>query len=129
MMTWAKGREGTHEAVSNADRRGKPLRTVICMETGLVRNDPVPDDVELAQFYAQEYRIAYKGAAKPRRRQVLRNFRRAATYVRTFRDVLDGATRILDVGRRFRRVRLPDDAARQDSHGNRTQYRICRLLS
>jgi 2-polyprenyl-3-methyl-5-hydroxy-6-metoxy-1,4-benzoquinol methylase len=98
MLTWALGREGTHEAVSDTDRRGNPLRTVICMETGLVRNDPVPDDAELATFYAEEYRNAYKGASKPRRRQALRNFRRTANYIRTFRDVLDPATRVLDVG-------------------------------
>ena len=98
MPTWALGREGTHEAVSDTDRRGTPLRTVICMETGLVRNDPVPDDAELATFYAEEYRNAYKGASRPRRRQILRNFRRAANYIRTFRDVLDPAARVLDVG-------------------------------
>lgn len=98
MPTWALGREGTHEAVSDTDRRGTPLRTVICMETGLVRNDPVPDDAELATFYAEEYRNAYKGASRPRRRQILRNFRRAANYVRAFRDVLDPAARVLDVG-------------------------------
>ena len=97
-MTWALGRDGTHEVISVADRRGKPLRTVICMETGIVRNDPVPDDAELEQFYGQHYRIAYKGAAKPRRRQIVRNFRRAARYVRTYRDVLDETTRVLDVG-------------------------------
>ena len=97
-MTWALGREGTHDVVSETDRHGKPLRTIICMETGLVRNDPVPNDEELARFYADDYRIAYKGAAKPRRRQVVRNFRRVATYVRMFRDVLDPATQVLDVG-------------------------------
>lgn len=68
------------------------------METGLVRNDPVPSDEELAKFYAEDYRIAYKGAAKPSRRQVVRNFRRAAGYVRTFRDVLEPAAQVLDVG-------------------------------
>ena len=97
-MSWALGREGTHELVSETDRHGRPLRTLICMETGLVRNDPVPSDEELTQFYADDYRVAYKGAAKPRRRQVLRNFRRAAEYVRTFRDVLDPAIHVLDVG-------------------------------
>ena len=97
-MTWVLGREGTHEVVSETDRHGKPLRTLICMETGLVRNDPVPNDEELARFYADDYRIAYKGAAKPRRRQVVRNFRRVTTYVRMFRDVLDPATQVLDVG-------------------------------
>ena len=97
-MSWALGRDGTHELVSKTDRRGKPLRTVICMETGLVRNDPVPSDEELAQFYSEDYRIAYKGTAKPRRRQILRNFRRVAGYVRTHGDVLEEPVRVLDVG-------------------------------
>ena len=97
-MSWALGREGTHELVSETDRHGKPLRTLICMETGLVRNDPVPSDEELTRFYASDYRVAYKGAAKPRRRQILRNFRRAAGFVNRFRDVLDPATHVLDVG-------------------------------
>ena len=95
---WTLGREGTHEVVSEADRRGRPLRTVICMKTGLVRNDPIPDDATLARFYAEEYRVAYKGSAKPRRRQILRNFRRAAIHVQAFRDVLDGVDRVLDIG-------------------------------
>lgn len=97
-MSWALGREGTHELISETDRHGKPLRTVICMETGLVRNDPVPDDAELERFYAEDYRIAYKGAVKPRRRQILRNFRRSAAFVRSFRDVFESATHVLDVG-------------------------------
>ena len=97
-MSWALGRDGTHELVSQTDRRGKPLRTVICMETGLVRNDPVPSDEELMQFYSEDYRIVYKGTAKPRRRQILRNFRRVAGYVRTNGDVLAATSRVLDVG-------------------------------
>ena len=68
------------------------------METGLVRSDPVPNDAELAQFYSADYRIAYKGAAKPRRRQTLRNFRRVAVHLRTYGDVLDAPTHVLDVG-------------------------------
>ena len=47
--------------VSERDRHGNPLRTVLCAETGLVRNDPVPGDEELAKFYSEEYRTAYKG--------------------------------------------------------------------
>ena len=97
-MSWVLGRDGTHELVSETDRRGKPLRTVICMETGLVRHDPVPNDAELAQFYSADYRITYKGAAKPRRRQILRNFRRVSAHLRTHGDVLDAPTNVLDVG-------------------------------
>ena len=95
---WPLDSTGRYEVVSKTDRRGRPLRTVICLDTGLVRNDPVPDDAELAQFYADDYRIRYKGARKPRRRQILRNFRRAAVHVRTYRDLLEPSRRVLDVG-------------------------------
>lgn len=95
---WARGRAGQLEVVSETDRHGKPLRTVIDMDTGLVRNDPIPGDQELAKFYAEDYRTAYKGAAKPRRRQILRNFRRVANHVRAFRDVLQPTAQMLDVG-------------------------------
>lgn len=97
-MTWSLGRDGMHETVSDTDRRGRPLRTVICMDTGLVRNDPVPGDAELARFYGDEYRIAYKGRAKPRRRQILRNFRRTANHVQRNLDMLKPATRVLEIG-------------------------------
>ena len=98
MKNWAEGRDGTHEVVSETDRHGEPLRTVICMETGLVRNDPIPGDEELAKFYSEDYRTSYKGAAKPRKRQIIRNFRRVAGHIRQFRDVLDPAKKVLDVG-------------------------------
>ncbi|MEM9010416.1 MAG: class I SAM-dependent methyltransferase [Pseudomonadota bacterium] len=95
---WALGRPEDLEIVSETDRHGRPLRTVIDMGTGLVRNDPIPGDDELARFYAEEYRTAYKGAARPRRRQIVRNFRRAAAHIAAFRDVIDPAMRVLDVG-------------------------------
>ena len=128
-MTWALGREGTHDVVSETDRHGKPLRTLICMETGLVRNDPVPSDEELARFYADDYRIAYKGAAKPRRRQVVRNFRRVATYVRMFRDVLDPATQVLDVGAGSGEFAYLMTRLGKTVKGNRTQFSLRRVLS
>jgi SAM-dependent methyltransferase len=68
------------------------------METGLVRNDPIPGDEELAKFYAEDYRTSYKGAETPRRRQILRNFRRVADHLRRFRDVLEPVGKVLDVG-------------------------------
>lgn len=95
---WAAGRPENLEVVSETDRHGKPLRTVINMETGLVRNDPIPDDETLAKFYSEDYRTSYKGAEKPRRRQILRNFRRVAAHVSQFRDVLEPAQTVLDVG-------------------------------
>ena len=90
--------KGAVEVVSTTDRYGNPLRTVLCTETGLVRNDPVPGDEELAKFYSEEYRLAYKGAWRPRRRRVLRQFRWMVDHVRRFHDVFEPAERVLDIG-------------------------------
>lgn len=98
MYDWAEGDPSNFEVVSEKDRHGKPLRTVINMTTGLVRNDPIPNDAELAKFYSEDYRTSYKGSEKPRRRQILRNFRRVAAHVREFRDVLEAPKKVLDVG-------------------------------
>ena len=95
---WAAGQAGRLDVVSETDRHGKPLRTVIDMDTGLVRNDPIPGDAELAKFYSEDYRTSYKGAAKPRGRQILRNFRRVAAHIEQFVDVLEPAKAVLDVG-------------------------------
>ena len=98
MINWAHGRDEAQVEVSSKDRHGNPLRTVISMDTGLVRNDPIPSDEELAKFYTEDYRTSYKGAAKPRPRQILRNFRRVAEHVGAFGDVLGPAQTVLDVG-------------------------------
>ena len=95
---WMLGDPDALQVVSRTDRHGKPLDTVICMQTGIVRNDPVPGDEELARFYSEDYRTSYKGASKPRARQILRNFRRVAAHVAAFGDVLGPAHKVLDVG-------------------------------
>ncbi len=97
-MSWLRGEPANLELVSQSDRHGKPLNTVVDKTTGLVRNDPIPSDEELERFYQDAYRVEYKGAALPRKRQALRNFRRAAEFIRTNRDIVLKAQRILDIG-------------------------------
>lgn len=89
-----------HDAreVSAKDRHGDPLVTVLCSACGHVYNDPVPSAAELVEFYGSRYRVAYKGAAKPRGRQIARNFARTEQYWRDHADVLRARTRMLDVG-------------------------------
>lgn len=84
--------------VSQFDRHGKPLNTVCCTGCGVVTNDPIPDMETLAQFYAQHYRKEYKGASKPRKRQVWRNFGRTARHFRAFSDIYDGVHNCIDIG-------------------------------
>lgn len=84
--------------VSERDRHGKPLKTVICLDCGTVANDPIPTDEELAQFYRTDYRTEYKGVAEPRMRQVWRNFGRTAKHIGAFRDFYRDRKRCLDMG-------------------------------
>ena len=49
-MSWLRGEPANLELVSQSDRHGKPLNTVVDKTTGLVRNDPIPSDEELERF-------------------------------------------------------------------------------
>ena len=86
------------ENVSTRDRRRRPLTSVLCMECGLVYHSPIPTDAELEAFYRDAYRLEYKGAAVPSRRQIVRNF----TYVQAFFErnaaLFANARTCLDVG-------------------------------
>ena len=46
--------------VAETDRFGIPLRTVLGLETGLMRSDPYYSEAYLAQFYNQRYRDLYR---------------------------------------------------------------------
>ena len=91
---------GSHvfDIVSTKDRHGQPLQTGLCGGCGVLRNDPIPSDAELAQFYRKDYRQSYKGAAEPRLRQVWRNLERLNTHFAEFRDVYAARGRWLDLG-------------------------------
>lgn len=90
--------EADHKPVSQRDRHGKPLSTVVCTGCGVITNDPIPTDEELAAFYRSDYRTDYKGAAEPRLRQVWRNFGRLETHIAANRDIYGGRVKCLDLG-------------------------------
>jgi 2-polyprenyl-3-methyl-5-hydroxy-6-metoxy-1,4-benzoquinol methylase len=63
-----------------ANRDGKTrekMITISCSDCGLGRVDPLPTNQELAEWYATQYRQAYKSAAQPVLRHVLRAGRNA----------------------------------------------------
>lgn len=86
------------EVVSERDRHGKPLVTVLCPGCGVVRNDPVPSEAELTEFYRRDYRQEYKGAAEPRLRQVWRNLDRLNRHFAEFGDIYGKGGDWLDLG-------------------------------
>ena len=84
--------------VSERDRRGSPLTTKVCLSCGLLFSSPIPTDEELAHYYTKNYRLDYKGARQPARRNILRNFRRAAGQLRQYADIWKGSGRVLEIG-------------------------------
>ncbi|MCU0257354.1 MAG: class I SAM-dependent methyltransferase, partial [Vicinamibacterales bacterium] len=84
--------------VGHRDRDGRPLLSVLCRTCGLVRVDPLPSREELDAWYAQSYRLDYKGVVEPRPHHVLRAGRVALDRIRRIRPLLAGRPRTLDVG-------------------------------
>ena len=66
------------QIIANQDgKTGEALITVSCSDCGLGRIDPLPTDQALAEWYAAQYRQAYKSAVQPALRHVLRAGRNA----------------------------------------------------
>lgn len=82
--------------LASHSRSGKPLRTVICADCGLVWSDPLPHNPR--NFYEDDYRVAYKGTFTPKPKHILR----AGKVALHRRDLLgkwiNGPKKILDVG-------------------------------
>lgn len=84
--------------VGQRDRRGNPLRTVLCYRCGLVRVCPPPELGEHRDFYSGLYRIEYRGASTPSLRHVFRNTRAACERLPWLKRALPSPAKVLDVG-------------------------------
>ena len=91
---------GSHSVrqVSDRDRDGAPLRTVMCEGCGLVWTDPRPDEETNRRFYAHDYRVSYKAAPTPKPKHAFRESRRALARYRRIEPLLKPGARVLDVG-------------------------------
>ncbi len=88
---------GTEVSIlSTRSRSGNPLRTVICRACGLVWSDPRPHDAR--QFYAEEYRLAYKNTYNPKPKHVLRAGKVALSRFGKIEQLLPSRKTVLDVG-------------------------------
>ena len=86
------------EVIGDTDRKGKPLRTVICRTCGLVWTDPRPDATANREYYAEHYRIHYKATHQPKLKHVYRETLRAMERFRRIEPLLSPGMRLLDVG-------------------------------
>jgi 2-polyprenyl-3-methyl-5-hydroxy-6-metoxy-1,4-benzoquinol methylase len=91
--------EGTHfDVVSNTDRHGEPLTTGICTRCGLITHLPVPDETEVAEYYATRYRRDYHGERMPSDRRVMRAWNNAARIHRQLGPQLAPGSRVFEIG-------------------------------
>ena len=84
------------EQLSNSNREGGPLRTVICIDCGLVWSDPFPHDPRT--FYENEYRLAYKSSYQPKAKHVYRAGQVALTRHQKIQSLISSPQILLDVG-------------------------------
>jgi len=83
--------------VSTVDRKGNPLKTVICVFCGIVRTDPVPTDQEIKEFYQQKYWDSYKSDV-PKLKRIYRNAHRAVERYYRDQQFFKNAHSILEIG-------------------------------
>jgi 2-polyprenyl-3-methyl-5-hydroxy-6-metoxy-1,4-benzoquinol methylase len=86
------------ERISERDRLGKPLATVVCSRCGLVSHAAIPSDGELAAVYAGEYRYEYHGSYVPAAYRVVREWKRGQHLVRQLQDEVAPGERVFEVG-------------------------------
>ncbi|MFQ5344755.1 MAG: class I SAM-dependent methyltransferase [Mariprofundus sp.] len=86
------------EIVSRQDRHGKQLQTGLCSGCGLVMHVPVPDETEVADYYARLYRQDYHGERQPSDRRVMRAWNNAERIYRQLQARLPAGGSVFEVG-------------------------------
>src|SRR5690606_23111303 len=91
---------GEHDfkLIAKCDRKGTPLRTVICRQCGLARHWRVPPESELLRFYKTDYRQTYHGEYLPSDRRVMRAWKKAGWIYETLASHLERVHRVFEVG-------------------------------
>lgn len=84
------------EQLSDKNREKGPLRTVICLECGLVWSDPFPHNPR--SFYEESYRLDYKGSYQPKAKHVYRAGKVALARYAKLSSLLATPLTLLDVG-------------------------------
>ena len=86
------------QTVSKFDRKGKELKTDICLLCGHVFSNPQPTQSELDLFYSKNYRNNYKGVLSPKKKHILRSGIRAIERYKILKEFLSDQKKILDIG-------------------------------
>lgn len=86
------------EPISVADRRGRPLVTVLCGHCGLLSHEEIPSDQQLTDYYREQYRAEYHGEYLPAPHRVVREWKRGAYLTQLLIPHLTPRDRIFEIG-------------------------------
>jgi len=84
--------------LSQRDRDGRPLDTVICEQCGLVCHAELPDPIGLTAYYQTAYRQQYHGQRAPRPHRVIRAWKAGRHYLKLLRPFLPAGGHLCEVG-------------------------------
>ncbi len=86
------------EEISNRDRKSKELHTGVCTGCGLVSHMPVPNEEEVASYYAEHYRRDYHGESAPSSRRIMRAWKNGERILKQVFSRLDKEAKVFEVG-------------------------------
>lgn len=86
------------QTLSTRCRVGNDLHTAICTGCGLVFTSPIPTSDEIAEYYATDYRLLYKGSRLPKLKHVFRSGQRALERLQVLSQLLHDDASIVDIG-------------------------------
>jgi 2-polyprenyl-3-methyl-5-hydroxy-6-metoxy-1,4-benzoquinol methylase len=84
--------------ISDRDRRGQHLPTVICDACGHVFTNPRPSAEAVRQYYEKDYRVSYKEAVQPKPKHVYRAGKVALERLAYLSPILSAGCRLIDLG-------------------------------
>lgn len=87
-----------HQTLATRGRSKEDLHTAICTGCGLVFSSPIPTAEAIAEYYANSYRIEYKGTTKPKLKHVYRAGMRALARLPVVEQFSTPGDRVLDIG-------------------------------
>ncbi len=91
------GKPGTDLLLSEVDRYGLPLNTVLCSACGTLRIDPYLDDASLADFYTRYYQQMY-GRVDDRQSYFARQQAYGRRVLESVKDWLHAGSFVFEIG-------------------------------
>ncbi|MDX8378206.1 MAG: class I SAM-dependent methyltransferase [Mariprofundales bacterium] len=84
--------------ISDKDRHGKLLRTVICESCGLVAHAHIPTEEDISTYYTHAYRQDYHGESRPSSRRIMRAWNNGLRLHSLLNSHIESGSKVLEIG-------------------------------